>query len=406
MGLRAGGSAQLLLYPGVCGTPRMKIVRVETVELPESTAVHAGAIGWLWVRVHTDAGPVGLGETFPATASEKAVVLSDFAPRLIGRDPRDLEAIWQDLFLSVQYRGWGGAEIRALSAVDIALWDLFAKSLNLPLYRLLGGQCWESIPIYNTCYDDAYDFNTYPSELARDLLAAGISAMKIWPFDDVARRTRGQSISPSEMDHCLIPVRKIREALGEQMEIALEFHGFWNLPCAIKIAHALEPYRVLWLEEMLPQDNLAAYAVLAREVAQPLCVSERLATRWGFREILENHAASIIMLDVAWCGGLSEARKIASAAETQYLPVAPHNCGGPIIHFASWHLAMATRNLFIMETVRRNYLHRFSPVVTATGAPQNGKLGIPPGPGLGVELKPELLTSERVRVEAFPQKTN
>lgn len=382
----------------------MQIVRVETIELPESTAVHAGTIGWLWVRIHSDEGIIGLGETFPATTTDKSVVLRDFAPRLIGRDPRDIEAIWLDLFTSIAYRGWGGAEIRALSAVDIALWDVLAKSANLPVYKLLGGKCWESIPIYNTCYDDVYDFNTQPVELAQDLLAAGTSAMKIWPFDEVARRNRGQSISSGEMEQCLTPVRKIREALGGRMQIAMEFHGFWNLPCAVKIARSLEPYHVMWLEEMLPQDNLAAYATLAREVSQPLCLSERLATRWGFREILENRAARIIMPDVAWCGGLSEARKIAAAAETQYLPIAPHNCGGPVVHFASWHLAMATRNLMILETVRRHYSDRFVPFVTSSGAPRNGKLGIPPGPGLGVELKSELLASNRVQIEAFPKR--
>ncbi len=380
----------------------MRIVRVETVELPQSTEVHAGSIGWLWVRVHTNEGVSGLGETFPATSPEKAVVLRDFAPQLVGRDPRDIEAIWLDLFTSVQYRGWAGAEIRALSAVDIALWDLLARSVNLPLYRLLGGRCRETVPIYNTCYDDAYDFNTHPAELARDLLGAGIRAMKIWPFDDVARRNRGQAISVDEMDRCLVPVRKIREALGEEIQIAMEFHGLWSLPAAIKIANALEPYHVMWLEEMLPQDNLKAYAALAREVSQPLCLSERLATRWGFRELLENGAASIIMPDVAWCGGLSEGRKIAAAAETSYLPIAPHNCGGPVVHFASWHLAIATRNLMILETVRRHYSDRFVPFVTSPGAPRDGCLGEPPGPGLGVELKPELLASGRVQVDDFP----
>lgn len=380
----------------------MKITRVETIELSESTSVHAGVIGWLWLRIHTDEGVTGLGETFPATVPDQAVILRDYAPQLVGRDPRDIEAIWLDLFTSVQYRGWAGAEIRALSAVDIALWDLLARSVNLPLYRLLGGRCRESIPIYNTCYDDAYDFNIQPVELARELLSVGIRAMKIWPFDGVARKSRGQFISHDEMEHCLTPVRKIREAMGDQMQIAMEFHGLWNFPCAIKIAKALEPFHVMWLEEMLPQDNLKAYAALAREVSQPLCLSERLATRWGFREILESGAASIIMPDVAWCGGLSEARKIAAAAETNYLPIAPHNCGGPVVHFASWHLAMATRNLMILETVRRHYSHRFAPFVTSPGGPRGGSLGEPPGPGLGIELKPEVTTGHRVRLMSFP----
>jgi galactonate dehydratase len=378
----------------------MKITRVETIELRQSTSVHWGVIGWLWVRIHTDEGIIGLGETCPASAAEKAVVLNDLGPRMIGRDPRDIEALWHDMFLAVQYRGWAGAEIRALSAVDVALWDLLAKSVNLPVYRLLGGQCWEKIPVYNTCYSDSYDFNTHPVELARELAAAGISAMKIWPFDDVAQRNRGQSISTAEMEASIEPVRKIHEAFGNSMRIAMEFHGYWNLPCAIQIAEALEPYNVMWLEELLPQDNLAVYATLAKKCKQPLCVSERLVTRWGFRELFENGAANIIMLDLGWCGGLSEARKIANWAETYYLPVAPHNCSGPVTHFANWHFGIATSNFLILETVRRHYADRYISIATATGAPTNGKLELPPGPGLGVELKPEFLASDRVNIES------
>ena len=378
----------------------MRITKVETVELAESTAVHWGPIGWLWVRIHTDENLVGLGETCPATAAEKAVVLKDLAPRILGRDPRDIEALWHDMFLTVQYRGWAGAEMRAISAIDNALWDLLGRSLNQPVYRLLGGKCSETIPIYNTCYDDAYDFNTHPVELAKELHAAGIRAMKVWPFDAVGLRNRGQSISIAEIEAGLGPIRKIREVLGDEMEIAVEFHGYWNLPCAVKIAQALEPYRVMWLEEILPQDNLAAYRTLSQKCRQPLCISERLMTRWGYRELMENGSASIIMPDVGWCGGISEARKIANWAETHYLPIAPHNCAGPVTHFASWHLAMASHNFLILETVRRHYGDRFVSIATDPGAPERGRLGIPPGPGLGVELKPEFLNSGRTRIES------
>jgi len=375
----------------------MRITKVETITYPNVTQVHAGGIGWTWVRIHTDAGFYGLGETFPAPECEKAVILNDYAPVLLGRDPRDIERLWLDLFTQVQYRGWGGAEIRALSAIDVALWDLLGKCAALPVYTLLGGRCWDKIPIYNTCYDDSYDFNEQPVELAKELIGLGIRAMKIWPFDSIAIRNRGQSITKEEIKAGSEPIRKIREALGDSIEIMVEFHGFWNLPCAVEIARALEPYNVTWLEEMLPQDNLAAYEALARQVKQPLCVSERLLTRWGYRELLEGSAASIIMPDLAWCGGISEARKIAIAAHTMYLPVAYHNCGGPITHFANWHLAMATPNLNILETVRRHYSERFVPVVTAPGAPQKGNLGLPPGPGLGVDLREDFLCSGRVQ---------
>ena len=359
----------------------------------------------MWVRIHTDTGIYGTGETFPSPDSEKAVILRDYAPVVLGRDPRDIERIWLDLLTHIQYRGWAGAEMRALSAVDVALWDLLGKSVGLPTYMLLGGQCWDSIPIYNTCYDDGFDFNKQPVELAKELMKSGITAMKIWPFDGVAIKNRGQSLTSEDMAEGVSPIRKIREAVGDSMRIMVEFHGFWNLPCAVEIARALEPYNVTWLEEMLPQDNMAAYESLARQVKQPLCISERLMTRWGYRELLERRAASIIMPDLAWCGGLTEARKIANAAHTQYLPVAYHNCGGPITHFASWHLAMATPNLKILETVRRHYNDRYVPMATTTGIPEKGRLGIPPGPGLGVDIKEDFLRSGRVQIESVDEKT-
>src|SRR5262249_49507443 len=146
------------------------------------------------------------------------------------------------------------------------------------------------------------------------------------------------------------------------------------------------PYSVMWLEEMLPQDNLAAYKQLSETTDVPLCLSERLMTRWGYRELFENRAASIIMPDICWCGGISEAKKIAAMAETYYLPVAPHNCGGPILHFASAHLAANLTNLMILESVRRHYLEEYHGILMNQLVAQNGAIPLPPGPGLGVEL--------------------
>jgi L-alanine-DL-glutamate epimerase-like enolase superfamily enzyme len=325
------------------------------------------------------------------------VIEQCFAPRLLGRNPLKIDRLWADLFLAVSYHGWAGAELRALSAIDLALWDLLGKSLNAPVYQLLGGASRESIPIYNTCYDHV-DFLTEPVRLARELLAMGVRAMKIWPFDPVALETRGQSISSDQMRRGMEPLRLIREELGDAVSVAMEFHGYWNLPCAIQIAQTLEPLAPMWLEEMLPQDNLAAYRELGQATRLPLCVSERLMTRWGFRELIENRAARYIMPDICWCGGISEAKKIATMAETHYLPIAPHNCGGPVLHFASAHLAANVPNLFILETVRRHYLDEYRGIVTQSLAPIDGRLPLPLGPGLGVELAPDIL--ERPNVEA------
>ncbi len=380
----------------------MKITAVETVRLRKGLRVHAGPIGWLWVRIHTDEGLTGLGETYPHPSSEQAVVLDRLAPLLIGRDPLAIERIWADLFLEVAYSGWAGAEMRAISALDIALWDILGQASSLPVYRLLGGPCRPSIPVYNTCYDHI-DFLTQPVELARSLLEMGIRAMKIWPFDAVARETSGQSISPAQMKQGLAPLEAIRAELGDSIDVAMEFHGYWSLPCAIRIAQALEPLDPMWLEEMLPQDNLSAYGQLAAATRLPLCLSERLMTLWQFRDLLELRAARIVMPDLAWCGGFTQARKIAALAEAHYLPVAPHNCGGPVLHWASAHFAAALPNLRILESVRRHYLDEYDGLLDRTLVPASGSLPLPAGPGLGIRLNPERLARPDVELRRFPQ---
>jgi galactonate dehydratase len=320
---------------------------------------------------------------------------------LLGRDPREVDRLWSDMFLAVSYHGWAGAELRAISAIDIALWDLLGKHTGQPVYQLLGGKSRDTIRTYNTCYDHVFDFNHDADKLARDLLSQGIAAMKIWPFDAMALQNGGQFISAAQVESCLRPVRKIRDAVGDEMELAMEFHGYWNLPSAIRIAQALEPYRILWLEEMLPQDNLAAYRALRQATRIPLVLSERLMTRWQFREVLEQGTAQFINPDLCWCGGISEAKKIATMAETYYVPVAPHNCGGPILHVASLHLAQNLPNLFMLESVRRHYLKEYQGLVNFTGPAQNGQLCAPNTPGLGVELEPSVFQRPDVTVKVM-----
>ncbi|MCC6343470.1 MAG: mandelate racemase/muconate lactonizing enzyme family protein [Bryobacterales bacterium] len=376
----------------------MKITAIETVHLSRGITVHAGPVQWLWVLIHTDEGMTGLGETYPDPLSEKAVVLNRLAPVLLGRDATQIDRLWADMFEAIAYSGWAGAEMRAISAVDIALWDLAGKAAGKPVYQLLGGASRSSIRTYNTCYDNL-SFLTEPVELARSLYEGGIHAMKIWPFDPIARLTRGQYITREQIRQASDGLRKIKEEFGDAMEVAVEFHGYWNLTCAQQIARALEPLSPMWLEEMLPQDNLAAYRELALSTRLPLCLSERLMTRWQYRELLENRAARFIMPDICWCGGISEARKIASLAETYYLPVCPHNCGGPILHYASAHLSANITNLYILESVRKHYLEEYVGIVRDPLPAVNGEIPLPPGPGLGVELAPEVMTRPDVQVD-------
>jgi galactonate dehydratase len=369
----------------------MRITALETLALNAAITVHAGAISWLWVRVHTDTGLMGLGETYPAAATAEAALHESLAPVLLGQDARDITRLWHRMFQAVSYHGWAGAEMRALSAVDLALWDLAGKASSQPVYRLLGGQTRDRIRTYNTCYDHRFDFRTDAGRLATDLLAQGITAMKIWPFDDIALANAGQHITMAEIERGLGPVRRIRDAVGTDMDIAIELHGYWNLPSAVAIARALEPYRPMWLEEALPQDNLDAYARLKDETSLPLVLSERLMTRWQFREVLERGLAQFVNPDPCWCGGLTEACAIATLAGTAYVPVAPHNCGGPVLHAACVHLATAIPNLFVLESVRRHYLQDYRDVIVAPIEPRDGAFDAPEASGLGVELAPALL---------------
>ena len=230
----------------------------------------------------------------------------------------------------------GGAEMRALSAVDLALWDLLGKSLNVPVYRLLGGKSNPEIRLYNTCFGHRYDFNKEPEKIMHELIDHyGIKAIKIWPFDRAALRNQHEYVTTADIEEGLAPVRKLRDTFGNDIEILMEFHSCWDLTSAVRIARALEPYRPMWLEDMLLPGNFSQYKVLAESTSNPLTISERMAGRMEFLQMLEARAAKYVMFDVTWCGGLSEARKISTMAEAFELPVAPHTAGGPLLFYAS-----------------------------------------------------------------------
>ncbi len=367
----------------------VKITALETILDPERPLL-------VWVRVHTDSGLVGLGETFQSPDAVARVIHGTLAKVLLGQDATQIELLWHHMFKVAHYGGYAGAEMRAISAVDIALWDLLGKLTGRPIYDLLGGACRDRIPLYNTCasygpYADHELFHDDPVRLARELLASGIKAMKIWPFDDLARRTWGQNISPAELEYGVSRFRAIREAMGDEIEIALEGHCQWNLPSAILIARAVEPYRPMWLEELILPDDPQATRQLRAATRTPLVTSERLMTRWGLRPVIEAGAADIVMFDIDWAGGFTEARKIAALAESHQLPVAPHNPGGPVSNLVAAHFCASVYNLFIMESVRAFYLTWFGEALTNNLVAVDGHFPLPSGPGLGAELRPEFL---------------
>jgi L-alanine-DL-glutamate epimerase-like enolase superfamily enzyme len=384
----------------------VKITAIETIRLEEFANL-------LWLRVQTDEGLVGLGETFFMAKTVEAYVHEVIAPKLLGRDPLAIDRIAKDLVGYLGFRSTG-AEMRGNSALDIALWDLFGKVTGQPIAQLLGGFSRQRVRTYNTCagsaymrtargqstanwglgaardYDDLDAFLNRADELAAELLSEGITAMKIWPFDIAAEASDGLHIPSHDLKKALQPFEKIRDAVGDRMDIMVEFHSLWQLLPAIQIARALAPYGTYWHEDPIKMDSLGDLKRYAEASAAPICASETLGSRWAFRDLLETGAAGIIMLDLSWCGGLSEARKIAAMAETWHLPVAPHDCTGPVVLAASTHLSLNAPNALIQESVRAYHRTWYRDLVTAVPEIADGHITVPPGPGLGLELAPDI----------------
>ena len=362
----------------------MKITAIETLQWKALPRL-------LTVRVHTDSGIIGLGETVDKIPAAKAALHGTIAPLVLGQDPLDIEGLWRFVMDNIMYHGYAGAETRALSALEVALWDIMGKHYDAPLFHLLGGKTRDEIPTYNTCigYGELQDYRAWhenAGQLARSLLDDEIYAMKIWPFDRFSERSFGQRISIAEIKQGLIPIQQIRDAVGERMEIGIECHFRWNRVSMERIARALEPYNILFLEDVMPAVYPDEIKALAGRTTIPIIGSELLMTRWQLREWLEKHVSQIVMTDPVWNGGIAETRKIANLAETFGVPLVLHNVAGAICHAACMHLGAHIPNLFYVESVRAFYSGYFDMLTDFRPSVSDGHLDIPNGPGLGVKL--------------------
>jgi galactonate dehydratase len=386
----------------------MKITKIETLRTVEFANV-------IWVRVHTDAGFIGLGETFYGAGAVEAHIHDTLAGRLLGRNPLHIEAIHRDMLNLPMAQSSTGVEYRAASGVDIALWDLFGKVCNQPVHQMLGGLCRPKQRVYNTCagygyvrstnikpvsnwnqaadeaagpYEDLAGFMTRADAVAESLLDSGITAMKIWPFDPAAMENDGMSITPTQLKAALEPFEKIRRAVGDKMEIMVEFHSLWNLPMAKKLAKYLEPYNPTWFEDPIRMNSPQALAEYARSTPVWVCASETLGSRFPYKDMLDRDAISVVMADLCWTGGLTEGRKIAAMAETYHRPFAPHDCIGPVGFIAGIHASFSQPNTLIQESVRAFYTGWYNELVTVMPVIKDGYVLPMEGIGLGTELLP------------------
>lgn len=382
----------------------MRITTIEAIRFSDGIRIGGGSGGsgkaeFCWIRLHTDRGIIGTGETYPFSNGELGT-LKDYADVLIGKDPRDIDGIWKALYHNMAMRNAGGADMRMLSAINMAQLDILGQAANMPLYRLLGGKTRQGVKVYNTTTDywaiNNLKMGPDTREIVQFLLDREIRAMKIYPF-----HADGPYISYPEIDHGLKWIRDIREVAGSSMDICVDCWGRFDLPGAQRIAKALEPFNILYLEDVMLMNNAKSYAALARETSIPICMSETLASRYEYREFFEQSACDVIMYDLTWCGGISEAKKISDMADTYFIPTSPHTCGGPLLWFASIHLCAALPNFLIMESNYWKYTHQYPYFINNVPAPVGGSVTPPELPGLGAEIRPEIFRNGDAAVETI-----
>jgi galactonate dehydratase len=383
-------------------TEPLKVTQVDAVTFRKGIRVGGGSGGsegaeFCWVRLHTDKGIIGTGETYPYHQGEIGA-LKDYARQILNRDPRDVEGVWRRFYHAMAMRNAGGADMRILSAINMAQLDILGQASGLPLYRLLGGKTRQRVRVYNTTTDywaiNRLRMGANTMEIVKFLMDRGITAMKIYPFD-----ASDHYLSNAALDRGMRWIREIREKVGNTMDICVDCWGRFDLPSAQRIARALEPYNIMYLEDPMLTSNARTFAQLAGETSVPICVSETCATRYEYREFFEQKACDVIMYDLTWCGGPSEAKKISDMADTYYIPTSPHTCGGPLLYICSAHLCTALANFLIMESNYWKYTHQFPYFVKNVPVPDNGHVRPPELPGIGAEIKPELFKNGDAIVE-------
>jgi galactonate dehydratase len=371
----------------------MKITRTTTY------LVEGIKYNWTLMKVETDAGIHGWGEgtNWPGSPLVEAACrhVGDF---ILGRDARQIDFLWTKIYRDMNWLGQAGPLLSAISAVDIALWDIKGKALGAPVYELLGGAYRKKIQLYANYWfiEGGHTPEDYARQ-ARETVALGFTALKFDPFmhtsywygDDLSANG---SLTEAQKRRALEVVAAVAEAAGPETAIAIETHAFLNGPTAVEMAHRLSALKFpcMWYEEPCLPEFPRSIADLRRRIPLPVCVGERLHSRFMLRTVLEEQAADFVMPDITRCGGISEMRKMANLAETWNVPFAPHNPNGPLSTIASAHVMATIPNFFRQEFMlkdvpwRDGCLSHPLPVV-------DGHFELPDRPGLGFDVDEEVL---------------
>ena len=344
-----------------------------------------------YVRVYTNEGLTGTGECIHGGPGAPYII-QRMKELLIGENPMDVDRLFEKVRRAYLFDGAiAGNIVAALSGIEIALWDLVGKALELPLYRLLGGKFRDRVRLYADCGDRQLE---HCLQNCRDAVALGFNAVKIDidnPESPHKLDAWDRSVTARERQAMVDTVAAVREELGPDIDLAVDMHARYNLTAAISIANALEPFGLLWLEEPIPPENVAAMRELKRSTGIPICAGENLFLRHGFRDLIEQQAVDIIMPDLPKCCGLSEGRKIANLAEVYYVSMAPHNVCGPLGTMASCHVCASVPNFLVLEWhwLRRDWWDEL--VLSDIPVISEGYILLSDAPGIGVEVNPDAL---------------
>jgi len=362
---------------------------------------HSGGCVWTFVRVYTDEGIVGTGECNSAGSFGSGFVTKEIClamkPLLMGEDPMNIGMLYEKMRRRCRYAGSASAPVTfALTGIDNALYDIAGKALGVPVYQLLGGKFRDKIRLYADCHaGETMDPQAY-AEKALEVIEEGFSAVKF----DVDHASDGKldpwnwTCGAKEMTDIVNLIQATREAIGYELDLAIDCHGQFDVPSAITLAKAVENLRLLWLEEPVPAENIDALADVRRSTSTVICTGENQYTKFDYAELLEKQAVDVIMPDLAKAGGIREAKIIAEMADAHYIPVAPHNVSSPIGMAACCHVMAAVPNFLLLELHARE-IPWWNDLCDSDIEPfiQDGWMKVSEAPGIGVELNDDVAKS-------------
>ena len=373
----------------------MKVTGIETIVI-DNIPPYRGGRNWLFIKLLTDEGLIGLGERPTGHAADlrsQIQLLETMCEEfVVGQSPFDVEKLWQRIYgTRHDYRHPSLYATPAISAIEMALWDLIGKATGQPIYNLLGGQYHDKLRAY--AYMPAEGIWENPEkagEVAAKLVEEGNTACKIDPFMPLFPLPR--DIPLKDLKHAARIFRAIRDAVGDELEIGIGTHGQFSTSGAIRAAKVLEEFHPFWFEEPVPPENVDEMARVARQTSIPIATGERLVTKYEFAQILNKQAAGIIQLDVGQCGGILESKKIAGMAEAHFAMIAPHMYVGPIAAAAAVHVDTSSPN-FLIQEYNGDSLHNdiFKDPIRF----HQGFITPPTAPGLGLELNEEMVAKHR-----------